>query len=638
MVKTPILPDIGSPAPTDVLNQEAFKTASLGELIYALTLLMRFVLDRISNPSTFYDEIAVFHEASGADWSGFQGQQQSDKDQAREDKSSDGGQNPVIEVTPPDNFYDTIPGLAHMLQQVDRGFDALMTHFARHVERGLAQHTTYIGVPFEQKPFRSTKHYFTEVMSFSGRKAGKLITRAQCLTIAHGRDPALATSQPKFPLLAAALNEGRLSAEMADRIVDLDEQLTKYARKVGQPTDYKDQVLKAFEPTLVEASEASNPDVFSKAKQRWLERIAYEIDPDGPSPSQALRKQADNAVKCKQSGDGSGIISMHATPAVFASFKTLMTHQRNWDGKAPFIPEDIAAFLHVEADPTESDDDQPEIDQETAQDQHEFDPDEIAGEDDYGNPVTAGYMRQIDAMTEGQKFGAYLIGALRALLSMDPKEAAIKRAHGTHAQVVMVQDIETAHKMLGLPPLPPEVQRPQGPDGILPPVIQRSDPIDPNTPKCLEGSDKHVNPVPWTTFQSEAINVGPLHPKDAEPLGCDSEIVAQIWNGPDTVLQQKRTYRLFTPTQRRAVLARDRGCQAPGCTTPAALCDIHHIIEWQRGGTTDVDNAITLCPTHHAAVHNEKWTIRKADGLIFFQPALWLDPSRPLLRNLYWAI
>src|SRR5699024_592859 len=183
---------------------------------------------------------------------------------------------------------------------------------------------------------------------------------------------------PKFPLVAAAVKAGRISGENADRLADLEKQLTKYAQKVGQSTQYKDLVLAAFEPILVDAAETSNPDTFSKAKQRWMDRIAYEMDPDGPSPAVALRKQADNALKTKDCGDGSGVISMHATPEVYAAFKTLKTHQRNWDGKTPFIPEDIAAFLHVDLDPTDLDDDN-DSSHTITQDQQDtdFDPDEV---------------------------------------------------------------------------------------------------------------------------------------------------------------------------------------------------------------------------------------------------------------------
>src|SRR5699024_4151061 len=125
--KTPILPDIGTPVRTDILNQKALKTASIGELIYPLTMLMRIVMDRIANASTFYNETAVYKEASGADWSGF-------KDDVEDQ------QKPIIKVTPPDNYCDSIPGIGHMLKQNDRGFDAIMTHYTTHVERGLSQH------------------------------------------------------------------------------------------------------------------------------------------------------------------------------------------------------------------------------------------------------------------------------------------------------------------------------------------------------------------------------------------------------------------------------------------------------------------------------------------------------------------
>src|SRR5699024_3302003 len=127
-----------------------------------------------------------------------------------------------------------------------------------------------------------------------------------------------------------------------------------------------------------------------------------------------------------------------------------------------------------------------------------------------------------------------------------------------------------------------------------------------------------------------------MRPQDADILCCDSELVGQIWNGPDTVLNQKRTQRLFTTAQRRAILARDRGCQAPGCSVPAVYCDIHHIKDWLAGGLTSERNATTLCPSHHAAVHIGNWRIRRVEGLTYVQPAHWLDPYQPLLRNLYW--
>src|SRR5699024_7629205 len=88
----------------------------------------------------------------------------------------------------------------------------------------------------------------------------------------------------------------------------------------------------------------------------------------------------------------------------------------------------------------------------------------------------------------------------------------------------------------------------------------------------------------------------------------------------------------------KAIFARDKGCQAPGCMIQATYCQCHHCKEWSTGGQTNEDNAITLCAHHHADVHNGKWTIRKVDGVTYFQPANLVDPYQPLLRNLYWNI
>ncbi|NWN87630.1 MAG: HNH endonuclease [Micrococcaceae bacterium] len=281
-------------------------------------------------------------------------------------------------------------------------------------------------------------------------------------------------------------------------------------------------------------------------------------------------------------------------------------------------------------------------------------PDAIVAEDEHGNPITAQRVNAIDQMSNGQKLGAMLIGMFNTLLTMDPTEVGIKKSHGSSAQLVLVQDIQTAHHTLGLPELPTAAQRPPGVDGILPPVITAPNPNKSKAPDCHKSSadhddfepppdddftsphDGYVNPVPWTPFQSEVINHGPMHPKDAEILACNAELVGQIWDGPDTVLHQKRTQRLFTPAQRRAILARDRGCQAPGCTVPGIYSEIHHIKEWEHGGTTDEPNATTLCAHHHGAIHIGKWRIVKHNGMTFFQPAPWLDPYQPLLRNVYW--
>ncbi|MBO0785818.1 MAG: DUF222 domain-containing protein [Actinobacteria bacterium] len=62
---------------------------------------------------------------------------------------------------------------------------------------------------------------------------------------------------------------------------------------------------------------------------------------------------------------------------------------------------------------------------------------------------------------------------------------------------------------------------------------------------------------------------------------------------------------------RRAVMLRHPQCGFPGCSTPASLCEIHHIIPRSRGGPAALWNLIPLCSFHHLVViHAWGWQIR----------------------------
>ncbi|HEX2318362.1 MAG TPA: HNH endonuclease signature motif containing protein, partial [Streptosporangiaceae bacterium] len=73
---------------------------------------------------------------------------------------------------------------------------------------------------------------------------------------------------------------------------------------------------------------------------------------------------------------------------------------------------------------------------------------------------------------------------------------------------------------------------------------------------------------------------------------------------------------LVPPHLRRAIIRRDRHCAAPGCDTPPAGCQVHHIIPRSKGGTTSLGNCILLCSFHHLIlIHRWGWAITlNADG------------------------
>ena len=69
----------------------------------------------------------------------------------------------------------------------------------------------------------------------------------------------------------------------------------------------------------------------------------------------------------------------------------------------------------------------------------------------------------------------------------------------------------------------------------------------------------------------------PLSASAARRLACDADIIPIVLNGDSVPLDLGRAYRLVKPDQRRALVARDRGCAYPDCPIPANWCDAHHI-------------------------------------------------------------
>ena len=120
-------------------------------------------------------------------------------------------------------------------------------------------------------------------------------------------------------------------------------------------------------------------------------------------------------------------------------------------------------------------------------------------------------------------------------------------------------------------------------------------------------------------------------------LTCDADIALHIVDQAGRFIDGSKDFRLFNPAQRRALAVRDGGCAWPGCDTPAAWTDAHHIQHWAHGGKTELDNAVLLCGYHHGYIHRAttEWEIRlnPNDRKPEFLPPKWLDPNRKPRRN-----
>lgn len=84
-------------------------------------------------------------------------------------------------------------------------------------------------------------------------------------------------------------------------------------------------------------------------------------------------------------------------------------------------------------------------------------------------------------------------------------------------------------------------------------------------------------------------------------------------------------------------------CAFPGCDTGFNNCEIHHLLPFELGGNTDLDNLLPLCSRHHHVIHEPGWqltladdrtlTVHQPDGTIYGCQPLRSADTRPVLRN-----
>lgn len=116
---------------------------------------------------------------------------------------------------------------------------------------------------------------------------------------------------------------------------------------------------------------------------------------------------------------------------------------------------------------------------------------------------------------------------------------------------------------------------------------------------------------------------------------CDPDITHLYMGEGQEILNAGRTQRLFTPTQRKILFARDLGCSFPDCTMPAHWTEAHHIVPWQHGGETNINNAALLCSYHHSLLHHSDWTVTLKDGTPYFRAPYFIDPTQTERRNYF---
>jgi len=139
-------------------------------------------------------------------------------------------------------------------------------------------------------------------------------------------------------------------------------------------------------------------------------------------------------------------------------------------------------------------------------------------------------------------------------------------------------------------------------------------------PEALSGGERHhiVVHVDSDSLQAREagrceLDDGPAIPVEtARRLSCDAGVVKILEDSEGEPLDVGRKTRTIPPSLRRALKSRDQGCVFPGCTHKRYV-DGHHIHHWAEGGETKLSNLVSLCRTHHRAVHEGGIMIQRLD-------------------------
>jgi hypothetical protein len=137
-----------------------------------------------------------------------------------------------------------------------------------------------------------------------------------------------------------------------------------------------------------------------------------------------------------------------------------------------------------------------------------------------------------------------------------------------------------------------------------------------------EGTLAGRPPADLTVQRREFLGGAPISAEALFRMMCDGEVGWVEYSAFGARVDLGLTTRVVSDAQRRALAHRDGGCQFPDCDRPENWCDAHHVVWWERGGPTNLDNLVLLCRRHHVLVHEGGWHFERnpATGEVFVQP------------------
>ena len=118
---------------------------------------------------------------------------------------------------------------------------------------------------------------------------------------------------------------------------------------------------------------------------------------------------------------------------------------------------------------------------------------------------------------------------------------------------------------------------------------------------------------PHTESIRQTENGHDLPPETVARLCCDATLRRIVLDRRGLPIDVGRRHRTATDAQWAVLKALYTCCAWGSCSAPIAWCQAHHILEWEHGGPTDLDNLVPLCTRHHHLVHEGRWRVRLLD-------------------------
>lgn len=107
------------------------------------------------------------------------------------------------------------------------------------------------------------------------------------------------------------------------------------------------------------------------------------------------------------------------------------------------------------------------------------------------------------------------------------------------------------------------------------------------------------------------VEDGPaISPESAHRLACNARVQVLVESDSEVPVRVGRMTREPPAWMVRQLKYRDRECRFPGCGS-RRFTQAHHIVWWERGGATDLDNLVLVCTFHHRLVHEYGWSVRR---------------------------